>query len=145
MLSCLIYSPFPTIALSFSCFERFYIFTLKPSYVSRMKIFEALWIKVDSKRGPQTPNIGIPWPPQSREIQVKHLNKWGEPTWLVPPRFMVASSSLGSSCFLVAVRLPCGFMFSCRMFAMNGCFQPHFIPNHPIPFRPCPSHYLLRI
>jgi len=63
MHNCMIGALISTVTLDFTCIHSVRRFSLcELSYVSRIKIFEALWIKEDSKRGFETPNTEVPWP-----------------------------------------------------------------------------------
>jgi len=44
--------------------------------MSRIRIFKALRIKEDSKRGSNTPNTEVPWPiPQSRRFKKEAIDE----------------------------------------------------------------------
>jgi len=69
-VNCTIYAPIATITLGFIYLESSSTNFCEQRYVSRINIFEALWIEEDSKSGPRTPNMDKPWPvPWARRFQ----------------------------------------------------------------------------
>jgi len=69
----MIYAYISTFTVGFTYLRMFVDLDIaSPKHVSRMKIFETLWIKEGIKKGQKTPKTGIPWPvPQSRCIEEK--------------------------------------------------------------------------